>query len=125
MDAQLLTDWITIAGAGSSPVTQPSTQWLDVPEHEDIVFFLEVKEVAGTVTLAYETSATRDDGSFVALVAPFALAVTTVPRTDAALLAYAEAPLARFVRWRLTGAGTPGWDAVFRVWVAACSSGGE
>lgn len=121
MDRFLLADWTTIAGSGSSSVTQPSTQWLDLPDHEDVVFFLEVKEITGSVTIAYETGVTCEDQLFIPMIAGFAMAAGV--QVDRALFSTASFPLCRFLRWKLTGAGTPVWDCTFRVWVAAYSYG--
>jgi hypothetical protein len=121
VDPFLLADWTTIAGAGTSSVTQPSTQWLDLPDHEDVVFFLEVKEITGAVTIAYETGVTCEEQLFTPMIPSFAIAMGT--QVDRALFSTCTFPLCRFLRWRLTGSGTPGWDCTFRIWIAAYTYG--
>jgi hypothetical protein len=121
MDPFLLTDWTTIAGTGSSSVTQPSTQWLDLPDYEDAVFFLEVKEITGSVTLAYETGPTCEDRLFVPTIPAFTLAAGR--QVDRSLFSTGGFPLCRYLRWKLSGAGTPGWDCTFRIWIAAYTFG--
>jgi hypothetical protein len=125
MDRFLLADWTTIAGTGSSSVTQPSTQWLDLPEYEDLVFFLEVKELTGTVTIAYETGVTCEDQLFTPVIPGFGMLAGT--QVDRALFSTCTFPLCRFLRWKLTGSAGAGgfWDCTFRVWVAAYSFGSE
>ncbi len=111
-------------GAGTSSVTQPSGQWLDLPDHEDTVFFLDVKEITGTVTLTYETSPTCEDRLFVPTIPAFAL--STGLQIDRAIFATCGFPLCRFLRWKLAGSGAPtGWDCTFRILVAAYTFGRE
>ena len=47
MDSFLVTDFITIRGASTvTEVIQSAEQWLELPEHEDVQFFLEVKDLS-------------------------------------------------------------------------------
>lgn len=123
MDSQLLTDWTAMSGSSSvSSITQPAAQWLDLPDHEDAVFFLEVKELSGTVTMIYESSPTCQDQLFVPVIPAFTMA--TGPKVDRALFSTGGFPLCRFLRWRLTGSnGASSWGSTFRIWVALYSYG--
>ena len=131
MDTFLLTDWITVSGDGGGPgapnvksIAQSSDQWLELPEHEDVSFVLEVKSVTGTVTMNFETSPTKQESGFAAMLTPFAM--STGRRADAALFSNALVPLAHFLRWRVSNPGAAGiWDATFRIWVSASSPGGS
>jgi len=120
----LLSDWVTVRGTYAAlayvgavaTVTQGETSWADVGDYEDLVIYLDVKEVTGTVTLQLQTSPSRDDVSFLAMVPPVAL--TTGTRVMLALAKYAFVPVSRYVRWQLVGLGTP-YDATFRVFIGA------
>jgi hypothetical protein len=129
MDGWLLQDFCTISGnftGGVASIPQSAHRYLDIGEHEDLVFYLDVRNFAattGTVSMAYETAPTQEDQAFLPMVAPFALTGPGV-RVDRAFFSTAGIPPARFVRWRLFLGGTPTggvWDATFRVWVAAYS----
>lgn len=117
MEASLLQDWITINGRdGVLSLPQSAHTYLDIGRHEDLVFYLDVRNVSGGPNIAYETSPTQQDASFLSMVAAVPLAVGT--RVDRVMFATAAVPPARYVRWRLSvGAGN--WSATFRVWLAA------
>src|SRR5579883_1858565 len=56
MRSYLLQDWTTIRGASTlSTVTQQETDWLDLAPFQDVAFWIDVKEVTNTVTLALQT----------------------------------------------------------------------
>jgi hypothetical protein len=118
-----LTNWTTMRGASSvTTITQSEAQWLDLTGFEDIVTWLEVKNVTaggGTgVTLQYQTSPTKDESLFAGTAAAFA--PTTGVTVTKALMSAANVPVARWLRWQLgSGAATASWDATFRIWIAA------
>ena len=129
MHAILLCDWTTVQGTtSSSPIVQGDDQWIDLTPYQEAVFWVDCREVTGTVTLNLETSPSRDDVYFKSMVNPTAgqtgisLVNGTAPVAYAALLASAPTPLARWVRWKLVGTGST-WDATFRIW-ASCNSPG-
>jgi hypothetical protein len=118
MDAQCLQDWITLSAAQIvHSLPQSVHEYLDICQHEDLVFYLNVTNVVGTPTLSYETSPTREETTFLPMLAPIALAAGPV-RVDRAAFATAAVPPARFVRWRIAG-NNAAWSATFRIWVAA------
>lgn len=131
----LLQDWTTIRGTGGATgapglvVTQSESNWVSLQPYQDIIFFLEVREVTvptGAITLAYETSPLKDESLFVAMATVAALAVTPVAitPTKVILATTAGVPLARWVRWKLTSTTTSGaWDATFRIAAAANAVG--
>lgn len=120
MDAALLQDALTINGQdGILSVTQSAHQYLDIGLNEDLVFYLDVKNVSGAVTISYETSPTPQDSSFLPMIAPVTISATGL-RVDRAAFSTAAVPPARYVRWRLQCAGGA-WSATFRIWVAAYS----
>lgn len=123
MESFVLQDWVTIRGAvGVASVTQGADSWLDITDHEDLIFYVEVKELTNAPVLNYQTSPTRQDTSFLPLVTPFTMASGL--RIDTALFAYALTPPARQVRWKLTSSNTGlTFDATFRIFVAAYSLG--
>jgi hypothetical protein len=120
MDGFCLTDWCTIFTSGSTAqlaaTTQPSARYLDLGPHEDAVFYLDVREVSNPIYLAYQTSPSADDASFVNLVGPFQVVQGT--RVDSVLAKYAFAPIARYVRWQLA-VDPQHASLTFRIWVAA------
>lgn len=124
MDAALLQDSLTINGGGGIPsIIQSAHQYLDIGRNEDLVFYLDVKNVSnvsGPVTISYETSPTPQDSSFLAMIAPITISTPGL-RVDRAAFSTAAVPPARYVRWRLSSAGTSNWGATFRIWVAAYS----
>lgn len=122
-----LQDFVTIRGATSvTSITQSEAQWLDLQAFQDLVFWLDVKELtsggATTFTVAYQTAPTKDDSLFVNMASvtiAAGVAVTSVLKDTA------TNPLARYVRWQLavTGSPTSAWDATFRIWVAGNAPG--
>ena len=127
MDGWLLEDYITISGkpgAGVYSIAQSSHKYMDVGDYEDLVFYLDVRNYSGgggTLSVAYETSPTREDSTFLAMMAPVALSQPGLVVT-AAPFAIASTPAARFVRWRLFAPlATGAWEATFRILVTAYS----
>jgi hypothetical protein len=124
-----LTNWTTMRGASSvTSITQSESQWLDLQGFEDIVTWLEVKNVtlpggATHVTLQYQTGTTKDEPLFASLLATAINLDTVVGAVTVSkfLMSSATIPLARWLRWQLavTGAPSAAWDATFRLWIAA------
>lgn len=108
-------DWVTIRSGSNVPlVTQGADSWIDLGDVEDIVFFLDVREVTGTATMAYQTSPTRQEKNFVSMRPAFTIGTgLTITRMFANVAAI---PAARFIRWQL-GVGA-GQDVTFRLWAA-------
>ncbi|HEY3819495.1 MAG TPA: hypothetical protein VGL81_20135 [Polyangiaceae bacterium] len=125
MHGFILQDWTTIRGGGSvTTVTQQETDWLDLSPYQDIVFWIDVKEVTTTATLYLQTSPTLDDSFFQSMTtAGIAMAAAAAPTVLPLLMASASTavPLARYVRWQIVGTMT--WDATFRIALAANSPG--
>jgi hypothetical protein len=121
MHAFILQDWTTVRG-GTTTVTQAEREWLDLELYQDVIFWLQVSEQTGSPTLAYQTSPNKDESLFSSLLAsPISVSVTASARVSQILMLSASVPLARYVRWQL--AGTPTWDATFRIVVAASGPG--
>lgn len=126
----LLQDWTTIRFANTvTTVTQSEANWVSLQPYQDIVFFLEVREVTlgsgvTAVTLDYQTAPMKDEALFVNMVTGSGLIVSSPsvsPIVNKVLLASATVPLARWVRWKLTTTGTPTTlsDVTFRLTCAA------
>ena len=126
----LLQDWITIRGANSplvSTITQTESNWVSLQPYQDIIFWLEVREItlssATSISVNYETAPTKDESLFTAMVTgPAVTAAANVPTITKVLLSQnPTCPLARWVRWRLSVTGTPvaAWDMTFRITAAA------
>lgn len=82
-----------------------------------MVAFIEVTDVAGNPNMKLETSPTRDDVLFQNMDA-----ATFVPSVGVTTKIYryssATVPLARFVRWKITGSATAPWSVTFRIWLS-------
>lgn len=119
MQTFILQDLSTIRGATSNPVTQNESGWLDMTQMQDLFIWTETKEVTGTVTLTYQTSPTKDDALFTQMMAgaPLALGVSITK----VILTAATTPVARYVRWVLTGPAST-WDATFRTYISGNSA---
>lgn len=120
-----LQDYINIrSDSAVASVVQNETGWLDLAGFQDLVAFLEVKEVSGatTINISYQTSPSKDEDLFTNMATAVTL-VTGVTATKM-LKASATVPLARWVRWKLAATTISGsWDAYFRVWLACNRAG--
>jgi len=117
-----LTDWVVVQGASTiGSITQSADSWLDLADYEDVQLYIDIKDTgAFTVTMNYETSLTRQEQGFVAVVPPFAMSAGL--RVDQAPFSLALNPVARFLRWRVSQTtATSTWQATFRIWVLAYS----
>lgn len=126
MDGLVLQDWITIRGQGGPTVrtvTQGADCWLDLAAYRDLVAWVDVREVSAdaavSVQLTFQTAPTLDEMLFVAMAPPLSLTVglTLLPM----LAPLAQAPLSRFLRWKLgpSTTTTAPWDVTFRCLLAA------
>ena len=119
MHTSLLQDWITVSGHdafGGTIVAQSAHQYVDIAQFEDLVFYLDVRKYSGGAQISYETSPTRQDSSFLAMIAPITLAAVGL-RVDRAMFSTAAVPPARYVRWKATSGIA--WSATFRIWFTA------
>jgi hypothetical protein len=120
MHTFILQDYATIRGSNNT-ITQNESGWLDLTPYQDLVFWVDTRELTGTtVTLRLQTSPTKDDLMFADIISSFTLSVGVVQK--AALLSAASVPIARYLRWVMTGTATP-YDATIRIYVAANSPG--
>jgi len=111
-------EWTTLrASADISLITQARSKYVDLADYDDVVLYLEVREADGSAQISWQTSPTADDGSFVTLLDGIDLAslVGAGPRVDRFLAGYSSPPLARYLRWQLTGNADGSWGACFRV----------
>jgi hypothetical protein len=125
MYCYVMQPWVTIRGqsTGVTAVTQSENCWLDLTPFQDVVAWLECKEVtggSGTVQMAYQTGPTKDESLFTPIVAAFNVA-TGVTTTTMLKDGTVTTPLCRWLRWQLAISGSPGavWDATFRIFIAA------
>jgi hypothetical protein len=125
MYSYLLQDWVTIRGDTTIGVLgQGENDWLDLDGFQEIVAWLDVKEVSfgvGAPTMYYQTSPSKDAIFFVnmgsvALGGP-GLTITPMLKETAAV------PLARWLRWQIQVASNTSWDITFRIWCAANVTG--
>ena len=85
----VLQDWVTIRCQTIASVAQSEPSWLPFSSFQDIVFWADVREVtnptggAANMTLAFETSPSKDDGLFQvmtgATITPITAAVAVKP----------------------------------------------
>lgn len=126
-----LQDWVTIRGGTTiTSITQSEPDWLGLAPYEDVVFWLDVREVnnggATNVTVLFETAPTKDEALFTPMVAGTAYIATPSLTIVKVLLAQNPlCPVARWVRWRLqmNGTAATAWDMTFRVLCAANAVG--
>jgi hypothetical protein len=125
VDSVLLQDWVTLSlGSSVSPntITQGADKWLDLTTVTDAVFYLDVKQPgSGSNAIAYQTAPRREDASFVTMVT-MPIALTTTTQTTPVIAAYASVPVARYVRWQVSFAGSL-LSVTFRIWLATYSAG--
>lgn len=124
MQPIIMQDWITIRGTTTSTVVIMSqADWILTAPFQDIVFYMDVREVSGTVAMHYQTCPARDDVLFQNLGAVGGVAVAAGLTVTSFPLANATVPVSHWTRWRLTASvGTP-WDMTFRIMAAANSIG--
>ena len=124
----LLQDWVTIRGASSvATVIQSEDCWLDLTSFQDVVAWLDVKNVTtsgASILLAYQSAATKDESLFLAITSALSVAGTGLTVTPM-IKDLTSTPLARWLRWRLSISGSPTatWDVTFRIFVAANTLG--
>ena len=121
MEAALLQELVTLTAAdGVTSLTQSAHQYLDIGQNEDLVFYLDVRNVTATgVNVFFDTSPTPQDSTFLAMLAPVFVTAAGLTVSRAAF-STAAVPPARYVRWRLglPSGGAGPWNMTFRVWVA-------
>jgi hypothetical protein len=125
MHAFILQDWNTIRGASTvTTVIQSEDNWLDLTPYQDVMFWVDCRALTGTtVQIQFQTSPTKDDTLFTAVVAAQTFLTSGVQVYQSILSKTTGIPLARYVRWVVTSNVTVTWDATFRVLVAANAPG--
>ncbi len=124
MHTFVLTDFITVRGSGNT-ITQSESEWLDLTQYEDVTFWIDVKEVTGTVTMNIQTSPTKDETFFANVYTNAALAAGVINPASTGgkcLMSSASVPIARYIRWQVTSASAP-FDATFRIFISANAPG--
>jgi hypothetical protein len=120
--SEILQKWVTIRSASqgtASTVVQDEEDWCDTAAFADAIFWVDVREVSsssGLVFLNLETAPYKDEALFLPAAPPVALSASSGPLVSAtARGSQSVAPLARWLRWRLTTNSSTTWDATFRV----------
>src|SRR5438105_1472522 len=121
MHTFILQDYTTIRGATSTTVTQNESGWLDLSQFQDVIAWVDVRELTTSATLKIQTSPVKDEIMFQDMYSA-AAAVGVVAPPIKVLMSAASVPLARYVRWQLVG-GAATWDLTFRILIAANSPG--
>ena len=120
MDAILWQERLTLRTGRAQTISQGESGYLDVSCFDDLALWLDVAETSGGVTMQYQTSLSKDDAGFQALLP--AITVGTGTRVDNVLWATVLTPVLKYVRWQIST--TSAGDATFRIWVAARALGG-
>ena len=124
----VLQDFTTIRGAYNVSVTQSESSWLDLEEYEDLIVWLDIREItlptgtSASVTLNLQTAPIKDEYLFVNMVTGYTN-TTGAPPTSAQIFKVILAqnptvPLGRFVRWQIVptvNGGSAVWDMTFRI----------
>lgn len=105
-----LEPWKTLSGSGSATLTQAASRWLDLSDYADASFWIEVKDITGSVRLYVETAITDEDAAFTPL---FTYTNTTGTTLRVSRFADAVTPVLRYVRWKLSNGGD--WSITFRI----------
>jgi hypothetical protein len=136
MNCFLMQDWLTLRGATTSikSITQSEAGWLDMGAYQDIVVWLDVREITGPtggttgLYIDMQTAPVRDEAYFLSMYsssAPFGFQMvinTTGPSVGKLTRDSALVPLSRWLRWQITTGGTTPtgiWDVTFRLFIAA------
>ena len=114
MDGMLIQDWLTTRLAYNvTSLTQGESEWLDLSQYQDLTLWLEVSFAAlatgvTSLSFAYETSPTKDEALFVpAATSSLLTAALSSPQIRTVILASNPTyPLARWLRWKLSAAGS-------------------
>ena len=126
MYGYLLQDWLTVRGASAITVfNQPENAWLDLAPFQDVMAWLEVKEVtptSGALQVSYQTAPAKEDALFTGMTAAIAVTGPGVTTTVMRKLSSAV-PLARWVRWQVSLTSAAAWDITFRIYLACNALG--
>ena len=115
----LLQDWTTIRGnALATVVVQQEDSYADLLGYQDVGIYLDVSDFVNSPQLQFHTSPTKEDAFFSLMTGATVTPSFTGLQTPLVYVKYAAAavPLARFVRWRASGAAAL-WSITFRVWL--------
>lgn len=130
-----LQDWITVSGNNSGTLVQPESDYLRLPNFQDVVVYAEVSSItnAGTTTLDIQSSPTCDEAFFAASLSsnPYLLRFSLTSASSGVqtlkVSRWASATdqlLAEYVRWKLSFPGTGGpTNITFRIWLSLNQSG--
>lgn len=126
MHTFILQDWTTVRGSNNT-VIQSEADWIDLTPYQDVVIWIDVREVTGTVALQLQTSPTKDEVFFLAApggtgIYQLSPVTATTQAPQKVLMSAATVPLARYLRWQLSSASTP-YDVTFRIMISANAPG--
>ncbi len=124
MFGYVLQDWLTMRGSTNTLAVQNETDWLGFSSFQDIVFWVDVREVTttGTLTLSFETAPTKDEVLFQQLTGAsigYPTGSSSVTVKTVLLAANPAIPLSTWVRWKLSNSLNATWDITFRVLASA------
>lgn len=105
-----LAPWTTLSGSSSASITQAQREWVDVSDYADGAFWIDVKDITGSVRIYVDTAVTDEEEYFTPLFSYVTSTGTTLRLTR---FADATTPMLRYVRWRLSSGVT--WSVTFRI----------
>ena len=127
-------DWLTLRGTATgaiASITQTESSWLDVSPYQNVVAWLDVREVTspsgGSLYIDFQTGPAKDENYFLSLVNQQGQSTSGVAMTSASsptvqrfLQDGAYTPLSRWLRWKVSTnvSTTTAWDVTFRIWLA-------
>ena len=120
-NAQVMQKWTTLTSSaggfgtmgGLNGITQDQDQWLDMTPYDDVAVWIQGVVTSGTLLL--ETSPTLDEAYFQPITGTIATSSTGGVTVIKSVRAASTAPLARWLRWRLSGSS--GLTSTFRIQV--------
>jgi hypothetical protein len=132
MHCFLFSDWATLRIGTSAPpvisIVQGEEEWLDVSPYQDLVAWLDVRELTTpgvTLYMDFQTAPVKDEAYFASLLnngGGFNLSNAGTPGVVRMTRNSAYTPLSRWLRWNLNTNGvtpTATGDVTFRIWLAA------
>lgn len=119
----VLQDWVTVSLFAGASISQSHSSYLELPENDDIVLYIDLRGTSLVGTMAFQTSPSGDSGSFVNLAPALTLPTNPTFMITRFLAGYTPVPLARFLRWTLLSTGGSAGYLTFRVLVAAYAPG--
>lgn len=125
MYGYVLQDWVSVRGTGATTIIQNESDWMGFSSFQDIVFWVDVRQFTGTLTILLQTAPSKDESLFqtlsnctvtVAVATPITIS-GALPKTI--LASNPGVPLSTWVRWVLSSSVGGAYDCTFRILASA------